>query len=390
MSVQEHPKYAKLVKRHGKVLSRLQRLDNNPRAQNLEREMQSLVATMAPLKTEANRRIVLQVKHSLDSIEKQIKVIEREPPAQVKQPIHEEPVLQNHAVPLRVVHPVWQNAAQRFEEQLAYRRQWQNLQAERARQEQNLQAERARQEAERQREAQALLELELAAQREAEAAAQQWALQAEFEEQLNTRPVVFGIDPEGDINLRAFALDPQSVHRSSVQNSTHKAVLELLSRPAPPADQDTLPEIVGIFNTSATLRWPAHDAHDARDMTITELTDNYFNMSAFSTPYSSVLDYVWAYIGGHAEKNELTQRLAEELYEGKGMCSNGKMARLINILQGYDESLETAAPRELFQQRIAELASKPLAERTAAAHALFAEFRIPENEHAAWIEPLLD
>jgi len=224
-------------------------------------------------------------------------------------------------------------------------------------------------------------------QREAEAAAQQWELQAEFEEQLNTRPVVFGVDPEGDIDLRAFALDPQSVHRSSVQNATHKAVLELLNRPAPPADQDTLPEIVGIFNTSATLRWPAHDAPD---ITITELTDNYFNMSAFSVPYSSVLDYVWAYICGHAEKNELTQRLAEELYEGIGMCSNGKMARLINILQGYDESLETAAPRELFQQRIGELASKPVSERAAAARALFAEFRIPEDEHTVWLEPLLE
>jgi hypothetical protein len=376
MSVQEHPKYAKLVKRHGKVLSRLQRLGNNPRAQNLEREMQTLAATMAPLKTEANLRLVRQVKHSLDGIEKQIKVIERQPPPQVVQPAREAPVPQNPAVPVRAVHPVWQNAAQRFEEQLANQRQRQNLQVE-----------RARQEAERQREAQALLELELAAQREAEAAAQQWELQAEFEEQLNTRPVVFGLDPEGDIDLRAFALDPQSVHRSSVQNSTHKAVVELLSRPAPPADQDTLPEIVGIFNTSETLRWPAPDV---RDSTITELTDNYFNMSAFSVPYSSVLDYVWAYVCGHAEKNELTQRLAEELYEGIGMCSNGKMARLINILQGYDESLETAAPRELFQQRIAELMSKPLTERTIAAHALFAEFRIPEAEHETWLAPLRD
>ncbi len=377
MSVQEHPKYAKLAKRHGKVLSRLQRLGNNPRAQNLEREMQSLVATMAPLKTEANLRLVRQVKRILDSIEKQIKVIEREPPPDV---VHNAPpVPQNPAVPVRAVHPVWQNAALRLQEQ----RQRQNLQAERARQE----AERAHQEAERQREEQALLEHELAAQREAEAVARQLELQAEFEEQLNTRPVVFGIDPEGDIDLRAFAVDPQSVHRSSVQNATHKAVVELLSRPAPPADQDTLPEIVGIFNTSATLRWPGPDV---RETAITELTDNYFNMSAFSIPYSSVLDFIWAFICGHTEKNELTQRLVEELYEGIGMCSNGKMARLINVLQGYDESLESAAPRELFQQRIAELMSKLPAERVAAAQALFIEFRIPDTEQEAWLAPLRD
>ena len=383
MSVQGHPKYAKLVKRQGKVLSRIQRLGNNHRAHNLEREIQSLVGTMAPLKTEANRHLVRQVKHSLDSIEKQIKVIEREPPAQVVQPIREAPVRQNPAAPIRAVHPVWNHAAQRFAEQIARQHRAQNLQAERARQE----AERARQ-----LEAQALLDLELAAQREAELAAQQWAElarqeQAEFEEQLNARPVVFISDPIGGIDLRAFAEDPQSVHRSSVQNSTHKAVVELLNRQAPPADQDTLPEIVETFNTSATLRWPLPEA---RDITITELTDNYFNMSAFSVPYSSVLDSIWAYICGHSEKTELTQRLAEELYEGRGMCSNGKMARLINVLQGYDESLETAAPRELFQQRMGELSSKPPTERIAAARELFAEFRIPDAEHAAWLEPLLE
>ncbi len=210
---------------------------------------------------------------------------------------------------------------------------------------------------------------------------------AQLREDLRLRPVIFRRDPEGGIDLRAFAADTQSVHRSSVQNSTHKAVVELLSRPAPPADQDTLPEIVGVFNTSTTLRWASLEA---RDVVVTELTDNYFNATAFNIAYGRVVDHLWTYIRSHAEKGELVQRLAEELYEGRGMCANGKMARLINVVQGYDESLATAAPRELFQQRMGELSSKPAAERESAARALFAEFRIPEDEHAAWLEPLLE
>ena len=236
--------------------------------------------------------------------------------------------------------------------------------------------------------------LEQARQRAREAVAEQLraeeerlARAAQLREDLRLRPVVFRRDPEGGIDLRAFAEDAQSVHRSSVQNATHKAVVELLSRPAPPAEQDTLPEIVGVFNTPTSLRWASPDA---RDTVVTELTDNYFNATAFNIAYGRVVDYIWAYIRGHAEKTELVQRLAEELYEGRGMCANGKMARLINVLQGYDESLTTAAPRELFQQRIAELSSKPAAERESAARALFAEFRIPIAEHAVWLEPLLE
>jgi hypothetical protein len=236
--------------------------------------------------------------------------------------------------------------------------------------------------------------LEQARQRAREAIAQQVRADAEraeraaqLREDLRLRPVVFRRDPEGGIDLRAFAEDAQSVHRSSVQNATHKAVVELLSRTAPPADQDTLPEIVGVFNISTTLRWTSPEARDA---VVTELTDNYFNAVAFNIAYGRVVDYIWAYIRGHAEKAELIQRLAEELYEGRGMCANGKMARLINVVQGYDESLENPAPRELFQQRMGELSSKPVAERESAARELFAEFRIPEAEHAAWLEPLLE
>ena len=72
------------------------------------------------------------------------------------------------------------------------------------------------------------------------------------------------------------------------------------------------------------------------------------------------------------------------------MCSNGKMARLVNVLQGFDETLEAEAPKEVFQFRIAALRKRPLAEREAAARELFREFNIAEAEHTAWLEPLLE
>jgi hypothetical protein len=72
------------------------------------------------------------------------------------------------------------------------------------------------------------------------------------------------------------------------------------------------------------------------------------------------------------------------------MCSNGKMARLINTLRGFDETLETIAPREFFQARFAQLMKLPLAERRPAAEDLFKEFEIPADEQPVWLEPLLE
>lgn len=220
-------------------------------------------------------------------------------------------------------------------------------------------------------------------------AAEQAALaarRAQLQRDLRERPVVFQRDPEGSINLAAFATDHQSVHRSSVQNATHKAVLRLIERPLVEG-QETLPEIIVDFNDSSRLRF---STIATKERTIAELTHDYFETEAFSILYGRVLDRVWAYIRGHVHRFDLTIRLGQEIVEGLGQCSNGKMARLVNVLQGFDETIDMDPPKEIFQNRIVLLQKKPLAEREAEARLLFIEFAIPEAEQAAWLEPLLE
>ena len=208
----------------------------------------------------------------------------------------------------------------------------------------------------------------------------------QFEADLRERPVVFQRDPEGGINLAAFATDNQNIHRSSVQNATHKMVLAILTRSVAEG-QETLVEIIASFQNPTPVKWVGRDT---RERTITELTDNYFNIEAFSVSYGDVLDRIWTYIRAHEHRSDLIIRLAQELCEGIGMCSNGKMARLMNVVQGYDDSLEQEAPKELFHGRFALLTKLPMAEREPAARALFDEFHIPVEEHAVWLEPLLE
>ena len=213
------------------------------------------------------------------------------------------------------------------------------------------------------------------------------ARHAQLMEDLRERPVVFNRDPEGSIDLAAFGRDNQNVHRSSVQKATEEAVRVLITRPLIEG-QDTLPEVIAAFSNTRIVRF---SSTETRDRVITELTNDYYITEAFSIMYGLVLDHVWTYIREHIEKKELIVRLAQEIVEGVSQCGNGKMARLVNVLVGYDDTLQFPVPtRELFMERISLLMRSPMAQRESQARALFEEFSIPAEEHASWLEPLLE
>jgi hypothetical protein len=229
--------------------------------------------------------------------------------------------------------------------------------------------------------------------REAQAAAarevQRQAQIAEFNRRQREEAVVFRRDPEGGIDLAALASDPQSVHRSSVQNATQKAVDILSARPVPP-EMEALVEITVAFNDNIVSL-----CDHRKDRILLELTNDYYNTVAFNKQYGDILDRVWAYIRVHAERSELVRRLSQEVIGGLKMCVNGKMAHLVNTLYAYDEEITAVMqnekpPREAFQAKFATLLSTPLAERAAAAATIFNEFQIPEGERDEWLNPLME
>jgi len=226
--------------------------------------------------------------------------------------------------------------------------------------------------------------------REAQAAVDRAARQAEWNRQQREEPVVFRRDPEGGIDLAALANDRQSIHRSSVQNATQKAVEILIQRPVT-ADMEALVEITLAFEDTSAVRFKAN----TKERVLMELTNDYYNTTAFNQPYGDILDRVWTYIRIHQERSELVRRLAQEVSEGIGMCENGKMAHLVNILYAYDAEITAvmqneSPPREAFQSKFATLLNLPLNERQAQATAIFNEYQIPQEERAEWLNPLLE
>jgi len=208
---------------------------------------------------------------------------------------------------------------------------------------------------------------------------------AAFRQRMLVGAVVFHRDPEGGVDLRAFAADAQSVHRSSVQSATERSVRMLLERDASAA-ASTLGEINAIFSDPHFVPWSSV----RRAQILNELSTDYLDTVAFGVRYGHVVDRVWAFIRAHAESKELYTRLGQEVLEGIGMCANGKMARLVNVLQGYDESLFTEPPKEAFREKMARLMKRPVAERAPAAAALFEEYAIVEEERGAWLDALED
>jgi hypothetical protein len=186
---------------------------------------------------------------------------------------------------------------------------------------------------------------------------------------------VFQPDPAGGINLRAMAADTQSVHRSGVISAVEAAIHRLCERPLA-ADQRTLVEAQAVLS-SAGLR--------------DELQRDFNLAHGFGVPYAKVLDHVWGVVRAHEHRGELEQRFVQEMRDGRGMCHTGKMTRLVNVLAGFDDAVgDLMPPAELFRNRIALLANRPLAEREPAARDLFREFNIPADEQPAWLEPLIE
>jgi hypothetical protein len=206
----------------------------------------------------------------------------------------------------------------------------------------------------------------------------------QLELDLRERAVVFRRDPEGGIDLAAFATDAQNIHRSSVQTATEKAVRQLMNRPVNEL-VETLPEIITDLQNPLKIKITSLEF---RNRMVTELTHDYFETIAFSIPYGDILDRVWTFIRSHKERDELFVRLGQEIAEGVGQCTNGKMARLVNVLQGYDDTLEVDPPREAFHDKIASLMKLPKEERIDMARSLFLEFSIPVEEQSAWIDSL--
>lgn len=108
--------------------------------------------------------------------------------------------------------------------------------------------------------------------------------------------------------------------------------------------------------------------------------------------YGRTLDGVWQYIANSPDKRDLCRILRQEMEDNIGMCAQGNLTRLCNILAGYMEGIGVQeSPSEILGRKLPLLMEiQDQNVRVQEAYKLLVETGVPEEQWMSWVEPLVD
>lgn len=187
--------------------------------------------------------------------------------------------------------------------------------------------------------------------------------------------------------LGQFAADPQNVHTSEAVRQTKDIVARVLQIPVPveyrwhPIHASKTPFEIGLeCKLSQRAAWQMMSQY-AQDVSIYDIEPGI---------YGKVLDCVWQYVKGSADKDDLCAIVRQELQDNVGMCAQGNLSRVCNILAGY---MDGVAPPESTADKLGRLLP-PLAtiddayDRFIQAAAILKDNNVPRDHWHAWMDAL--
>jgi len=200
------------------------------------------------------------------------------------------------------------------------------------------------------------------------------------------------VQPPARTELEGFARDTQNIHTRVVTQQTNSA-LEILLNADVPSDQKTVTETHMCFMDHIAL---------GRIKTDLRLIDNvdrdvkrWYRTNTCRMEgdflYKRTLDGLWAKIKTSSLRQELEIRLWQEMVDSLGMCGDGHISRLTNVLCGFDDAFAPQlSPAEQLQNRMAVIAGMEggIILQVAEAMAAFKELKVPEEQWEAWIDAL--
>ena len=190
-------------------------------------------------------------------------------------------------------------------------------------------------------------------------------------------------------DLQQFAADPQNVHTTETVNQTKEIVAFIRKIPVPEGyrwhaiESSKTPFEIGMeCKLSQRAAWQMVSQY-AQDTPIYDIEAGI---------YGKVLDSVWQYVKNSSDKEDLCKIIKRELEDNIGMCAQGNLSRICNVLAGY---LEGVGAQESLSERLGRLLA-PLVEipdeleRIRQACEILKENRVPHNEWETWTDPLID
>ena len=191
-------------------------------------------------------------------------------------------------------------------------------------------------------------------------------------------------------NLQVIAMDRQNVHTRAVSQQTNKGLEVLLALQKQRNRTMRAPE---WFASKWLLR--SYGPWQAVSRTVTDIMQWYNTNTCRASGdqlYRHTLDGLYLRISSHSSeevKTELYKRTFEECFESIGLCCDGHISRLCNVLVGFDDAFEPPVPfGEILQNKMAALFALdiPTEEKLAQAIAFFNEYAVSEEERAPWLE----
>ena len=187
--------------------------------------------------------------------------------------------------------------------------------------------------------------------------------------------------------LAALANDRQNVHTATVVAKVKETVDKILRIPVPPEYQtETLKtpgEIILECKLTKESAWQMMAKYCA--------DENIYEMGVGI--YGRVLNAVWQYIKASSDADDLKKILASEMRDNIGMCAQGNLSRLCNILSGYLDGINTdiKSRNEIIGERLAPLIDiENVDERIAAARGILVELNVFAEERDIWLQPLIE
>ena len=188
--------------------------------------------------------------------------------------------------------------------------------------------------------------------------------------------------------LERLAGDAQNVHTTVVSQQTNAGMQKLLQTSVP-KEQQTEKTIV--------TAWIAHIRTSNWSTILRTILDvnRWFNTKTCRETddclYHKLLRGLVATINRTEGEMrvELYKRLWEECKEATGMCCEGHISRLCNVLVGFDDAFQPpVALGELIQQKMGAIAGLDVdeEEKRRQANAWFDEVAVPSAERVAWLE----
>ena len=198
-------------------------------------------------------------------------------------------------------------------------------------------------------------------------------------------PVVPRPEPPPVEGLGQFAQDRQNVHRTETVKMTTDTIKRVL-KIAVPVDYRWCPrhvsKTVGEIITECFL-----DPHTCVQFMNRYLAhEDIYNLGIGI--YGRVLDGVWQFIKNSEHKADLCKILKSELKDNLGMCLQGNLTRICNVLAGYLDGVGShETPVERLGRELPKLfVIEDEEKRLDAAKKVLAEVGLPEEEWTPWLE----